>query len=116
MPESDVIVYRARNMLAVENRDIFFFSPTPHLLKTARNCFFNFSYSNTSRCMCNNGSYMLWLYISRLYHENLNYDLKLVPKLKYEHIHVTSFSKMNVRLAAQVLSKTVEKGLSVTVH
>lgn len=28
--------------------------------------------------------------------------LAMVPKLKYEHIHLTSFSKMRVDLAAQV--------------
>ena len=28
--------------------------------------------------------------------------LALVPKLKYEHVHLTSFSKMRVDLAAQV--------------
>lgn len=28
--------------------------------------------------------------------------LRLVPKLKYEHIHLTSYSKMRVDLAAQV--------------
>ena len=28
--------------------------------------------------------------------------LSIVPKLKYEHIHLNSFSKMRVDLAAQV--------------
>ena len=28
--------------------------------------------------------------------------LRLVPKLKYEHVNLTSFSKMRVDLAAQV--------------
>lgn len=28
--------------------------------------------------------------------------LSLVPKVKYEHVHLTSFSKMRVDLAAQV--------------
>ena len=28
--------------------------------------------------------------------------LRLVPKLKYEHVHLTTFSKMRVDLAAQV--------------
>ena len=32
--------------------------------------------------------------------------LSLVPKLKYEHIHLTSFSRMRVDLAAQVLSNS----------
>ena len=51
----------------------------------------------------------LWSHITSLYHENLNHGVKLVPKLKYEHINLTPFSKMNVRLTAQVLSKTVGK-------
>lgn len=29
--------------------------------------------------------------------------VSLVPKLKYEHIYLTSFSKMRVDLAAQVI-------------
>ena len=32
--------------------------------------------------------------------------LSLVLKLKYEHIHLTSFSRMRVDLAAQVLSNS----------
>ncbi|KAL5505481.1 hypothetical protein EMCRGX_G006918 [Ephydatia muelleri] len=32
--------------------------------------------------------------------------LSLVPKLKYEHVHLTSYSKMRVDLAAQVLSNS----------
>jgi len=31
-----------------------------------------------------------------------NVGLRLLPKLKYEHIHLTAFSKMRVDLAAQV--------------
>ena len=52
---------------------------------------------------------MFWLHIANLYHENLNHVLKLVPKLKYEHINLTPFSKTNVRLAAQVFSKAAGK-------
>ena len=40
--------------------------------------------------------------------------MKLVPKLKYEHINLTPYSVMNVRLAAQVLSETVGKVLLVS--
>ena len=32
----------------------------------------------------------------------LSPGLSIIPKLKYEHIHLTSFSKMRVDLAAQV--------------
>ena len=34
-------------------------------------------------------------------------SLTIVPKLKYEHIFLTSFSKMRVDLAAQVASMHV---------
>jgi hypothetical protein len=39
--------------------------------------------------------------------------LALVPKLKYEHIYLTSFSKMRVDLAAQVLSESVGKAMKL---
>jgi hypothetical protein len=40
--------------------------------------------------------------------------LSLLPKLKYEHVHLTAFSKMRVDLAAQVLSESVSKALRLT--
>ena len=33
--------------------------------------------------------------------------IAMVPKLSYEHIHLTSFSKMRVDLAAQVHGKNL---------
>ena len=44
----------------------------------------------------------------------MDLGLKLVPKLKYDHVYLTPYSVMNVRLAAQVLSETVGKVLLVT--
>ena len=44
----------------------------------------------------------------------MDLGLKLVPKLKYDHVNLTPYSVMNVRLAAQVLSETVGKVLLVT--
>ena len=54
-----------------------------------------------------NGSDIKWKYITDLYLRNTEQvteipGLSLVPKIKYEHIHLTSFSKMRVDLAAQV--------------
>ena len=62
----------------------------------------------------NDGFNLLWSHISRLYYEKLNFGLKLVPKKKYEHINLTPYSVMNVKLAAQVLRETVGKVLLVT--
>ena len=62
----------------------------------------------------NDGFNLLWSHISRLYYENLDFGLKLVPEKKYEHINLTPYSVMNVKLAAHVLSETVGKVLLVT--
>ena len=62
--------------------------------------------------MWNSGFFRLWSHISRLYYEDLEYDLKLVNKLTSDHINFTSYSVMRVILAAQVLSETVGNVLS----
>ena len=46
-------------------------------------------------------------HIADLYYENVDYGLKLLPKLTNEHFKLTSYSVMNVRLAVQVLSSSV---------
>ena len=61
----------------------------------------------------NDGFNLLCSHISGLYYENLDFGLKLVPKKKYEHINLTPYSVINVKLAAQVLSETVGKVLLV---
>ena len=81
-------------------------SDPPHLIKTARNCLQK-SGSGKGRLMWNNENYLLWSHISNIYQEDKQSGLHLLPKITYEHIYLTSFSKMNVRMAAQVLSATV---------
>ena len=54
-----------------------------------------------------NGQNIRWDYIIKLYERNVGAitetpGLSMVPKLKYEHIKLTSFSKMRVDLAAEV--------------
>ena len=50
--------------------------------------------------------YILWEHLKRLYDADkaLHTGIRLVPKLKYEHLNLTAFSKMRVDLAAQVSS------------
>ena len=45
-----------------------------------------------------------WSHIIRFYYQNAGAatGLCLIPKLKYEHVYLTSRSKMRVDLAAQV--------------
>ena len=52
-------------------------------------------------------SAMDWRYVVQLYEQNarsaVNQGICFVPKIKYEHVHLTNFSKMHVDLAAQVI-------------
>ena len=57
--------------------------------------------------MWNNGNYILWQHISQLFYQDIDSGLKLLPRLTYDHIHLTSYSVMRVNLAAQVLSASV---------
>ena len=50
-----------------------------------------------------------WTYLASLYYRDAGAHreaagLAFVPKLNYEHVHLTTFSKMRVDLAAQVLN------------
>ena len=51
-----------------------------------------------------NGKDITWEHLEELYllDTTSTNGLRLVPKLRYEHIHLTTFSKMRVDLAAQV--------------
>ena len=51
------------------------------------------------------GKDILWTHLWRLYYANRSTTcpgLALLPKLKFEHVHLNNFSKMRVDLAAQV--------------
>ena len=54
--------------------------------------------------MQNNGKEILWSHLVSLYYKNHSEvsGLLIVPKLKYEHIYLTSHSKMRVDLVTQV--------------
>ena len=44
-----------------------------------------------------------WEHLEKLYlDETKSYGKRPVPKLKYEHVYLTTFSKMRVDLAAEV--------------
>ena len=65
-----------------------------------------------SRLMCKDGYFLLWNYIRQLFKEDLECGLHLVPKITTEHINLSLFSVMNVRLTAQVLSSSVSVALT----
>lgn len=54
--------------------------------------------------------------MKKFYNEDSSADmgLRMVPKLKYEHLNISSFCAMRVDLAAQVLSESVSHALHLT--
>ena len=106
--DSDGVTYKIKNMVKPD-RYIYCFSDGPHLLKTTRNCL-----ASVKRELWNNGSFICWDHIVKEYNQDLEDGLKLMPKLTQDHIHLSSYSKMTVKFAVQVLSKTVATVLRMT--
>eukprot|EP00731_Ephydatia_muelleri_P024487 Em0016g758a len=56
------------------------------------------------------GKNIWWSHVKKFYEEDssVGLGLRMVPKLKYEHLHINSFSAMRVDLAAQSWGKGIE--------
>ena len=61
---------------------------------------------HATRLMWNDGKEILWSHIFKLTQDEHSRDIKLALKLTLEHVDLNPFSKMNVKLARQVLSQT----------
>ena len=107
----DAVTFKVENMFTEEERYIYFVADPPHLMKTARNCLSNSGSGRCSRLMWNDDQYILWSHICDLYNEDQECGLHLLPKLTEDHLNLSSYSVMNVKLAVQVLSSTVSKVL-----
>ena len=59
--------------------------------------------------MWNDGMYIIWNHIADISYEDRECRLDILPKLSYEHIKLTPYSIMNIKLAAQLItaSKTL---------
>ena len=67
--------------------------------------------SGGTRYLLKNGKNLLWEHISRCYFADLDLGLHQLPKLTIKHIHLTSYAKMRVNLAVQILSKSMAEAL-----
>ena len=105
------ICYKSLNFHAPEtepDRYIYFFSDPPHLVKTVRNNLFRSGFSTgKTMLLWNNGKHLLWQHVTQLYEADKKRQLRMLRKLRNDHIYLTGRSMMNVRLAAQVLSNSV---------
>jgi hypothetical protein len=87
------------------NRKHFYMFDPPHLLKSIRNNLQNYTFtfdgSKTAQ----------WTDIEEFFKLDDQQRFKLAPKLTKKHIDLPAFTKMKVKFAAQVLSRTVAAGL-----
>ena len=99
------VVYRTIDLYSPD-RFIYFFADSPHLIKTARNCLYHSGIGRCTRYMWNNGHYLIWEHTAKISHNELANGVKCTTKISPNHVKLNSFSCMNVKLAAQVLSAT----------
>lgn len=89
----------------LNNQKILFMYDPPHLLKNICNNFKNNSiYVNGSLCTCD--------HVKTFCHFDRKSLVRLAPKLMEKHLTLAAFSKISVKLAAQVLSHSVAAGMS----
>lgn len=102
------VTWKTKNIYSEEDengqRDLFFISDVPHLLKCLRN---NFSEDKLWR----KGQWISWTAVKKLYYQHKDRTFRKACKLRAEHIELNNFSKMKVYLAAQVMSETVAQNL-----
>ncbi|CAL1680927.1 unnamed protein product [Lasius platythorax] len=91
-------------------RKVFMFSDTPHLIKNVRNRLYN-----KRRLRINSkANYIEWKYFEILFNLDRNHvgNLRACPKLSERHVKLDNTSKMRVRLATQIFSNSVAHGLA----
>ncbi|KAF4533102.1 hypothetical protein B566_EDAN003822, partial [Ephemera danica] len=89
---------------------VFCFFDPPHLLKSVRN---NLK-KNDLFVKVGPTSYrrVSWQYIKEFYHLDSKHEtMRMADKLKFNHVYGSNTTHMNVRIAAEVFSKTVASGI-----
>lgn len=88
-------------------RRIIVMPDVPHLIKSTRNAIYA-NYISTSEGV------VTWKFIKEAYKLRLQSNFPYIPKITEAHVNLTPFGgKMKVKLASQVLSRSVGKALEV---
>jgi hypothetical protein len=93
----------------IDNDPVGVFYDYPHLFKSWRNGI----YSND--CLYK-GKKCKFQYVKDFYKKDQQRALRLAPKLTDKHVELPAFSKMKVKYATQILSKTVSDAIKTAVE
>ena len=96
------VTYRTINLYTEEERYIYFYADPPNLVKTARNCLHHSGPQGT-RTMETGDEFILWEHVGAKRYKRLFSEATKT----HQHINLTPYSTMKVKLAAQVLSGSV---------
>lgn len=88
------------------SRRVFMLSDAPHLFKCIRNRLY-------SKMFHIGGKFVSWSCYDALYVADVKHaaDARVCPKLTYSHINPSNMLKMRVKLATQLFSESVARGL-----
>ncbi|CAH2104760.1 unnamed protein product [Euphydryas editha] len=101
-------VSRDKTYFEVNGKKIYYMFDVPHLLKCVRNNIKTCNFIFDSRVA-------KWSHIRDLYNEDKKRQIRLAPKLTDIHINPNNFQKMRVKVATQVLSRTVASAINTYV-
>lgn len=93
-----------------DERQVFVFSDTPHVIKNIRNRLYN----KQRLRIKSSDNYICWNYFKVLFDLDMKHagNARACPKISQRHIVLDNPSKMRVRLATQIFSNSVVQGLN----
>ncbi|XP_077535872.1 uncharacterized protein LOC144148165 [Haemaphysalis longicornis] len=89
------------------SRKVYVLSDVPHLFKCIRNRLYE------KKILKRQGRFIKWSCYDALYVADTKHaaDLRVCPKLTYSHVNPSNMLKMRVKLATQLFSNSVAKGI-----
>lgn len=96
---------------------VYFVHDSPHLIKLVRNNLMKYDFY-IKRCEGQKwvNERIRWLHVLSFFTKDRRLTTRMAPKLTTCHIYLKDFAKMKVKLATQVLSKSVYAGMMAMVQ
>ena len=102
------VIFDTFNFCSKDERALYFVADVAHVLRTTRNCFYNsVTGEKKTRCLQINGQNIVWSTIVTFYLKYKQCTLRKTFRLNSQNVFPNSYSCMKVRLAAEVMSDTV---------
>ncbi|KAF0294357.1 Transposable element P transposase [Amphibalanus amphitrite] len=88
----------------VDGESVIALYDPPHLFKCLRNCLYKHDIETPEGVMS-------WTHIKEFYEQDCRRSVRAAPKLRDAHIVLGAFSRMKVKLATQILSRSVASAM-----